>query len=350
MGKQTNQYTKVRTSGNVQDDDLLDFDSTEDSGSTFESAKITVLNFVNYLKTKIDTLYTADGSIDKDREITAGSHFTRWTGGDIINRMNDLVNDYGFKIQDSSSVEKASLEFDQSTSSAKLELSDAGGVYLYANDGFLGINTTDNTDIFGIVDMTVNGAFQVKERITFLNSGLMTTGGGYAKYITRGAGVPAQFGTFNSSDEVAVVRGATAVITSTPTGTAFNSGLGVAATEDFQFYGTETLSKNQHIARATSGGSTITEAQQDLISRYWDGAVSQDKVASVYHNITAAPAGTSQLETSIGGVELMRLDEDSTAGNTRFMIYDVDNGTLERVSVGAADSGGVGYKVLRIPN
>lgn len=178
----------------------------------------------------------------------------------------------------------------------------------------------------------------------------MTTGGGYAKYITRGTGVPAQFGTFNSSDEVAVVRGATAVMTSTPTGTAFNSGLGVAATEDYQFFGVDTLSKKQHIARVTSGGSQITEAQQDLISRYWDGAVSQDKVASVYHNITAAPAGTSQLETSIGGVELMRLDEDSTAGNTRFMIYDVDNGTLERVSVGAADSGGAGFKVLRIAN
>lgn len=45
-----------------------------------------------------------------------------------------------------------------------------------------------------------------------------------------------------------------------------------------------------------------------------------------------------------------RFDASVTAGETRFMIYDVDNGTLERVSVGAADSGGAGYKVLRIPN
>jgi hypothetical protein len=43
-------------------------------------------------------------------------------------------------------------------------------------------------------------------------------------------------------------------------------------------------------------------------------------------------------------------DNNGTAGNTRFVIYDVDNGTLERVSVGVADSGGVGFKVLRIPN
>lgn len=45
-----------------------------------------------------------------------------------------------------------------------------------------------------------------------------------------------------------------------------------------------------------------------------------------------------------------RVDGDTTAGNTRLLIYDVDNATIERVSVGAADSGGVGYKVLRIPN
>lgn len=40
----------------------------------------------------------------------------------------------------------------------------------------------------------------------------------------------------------------------------------------------------------------------------------------------------------------------STAGDTRLLVYDVDNGTLERVTVGAPDSGGAGFKVLRIPN
>lgn len=47
---------------------------------------------------------------------------------------------------------------------------------------------------------------------------------------------------------------------------------------------------------------------------------------------------------------VIQLDDDATAGNTRLLLYDVDNGTLERVSVGVADSGGAGYKVLRIPN
>jgi len=49
-------------------------------------------------------------------------------------------------------------------------------------------------------------------------------------------------------------------------------------------------------------------------------------------------------------IETFRIDNTTASGNTRFMIYDNDNGTLERVTVGAPDSGGVGFKVLRIPN
>ena len=45
-----------------------------------------------------------------------------------------------------------------------------------------------------------------------------------------------------------------------------------------------------------------------------------------------------------------QFDNNSTAGNTRMLLYDVDTGSLVRVSVGADDSGGSGYKVLRIPN
>lgn len=48
--------------------------------------------------------------------------------------------------------------------------------------------------------------------------------------------------------------------------------------------------------------------------------------------------------------ESLQVDDDATATNTRLLIYDVDNGQMERVSVGASDSGGSGFKVLRIPN
>jgi len=66
-------------------------------------------------------------------------------------------------------------------------------------------------------------------------------------------------------------------------------------------------------------------------------------------------SGANQLRLQATNVYIrdtgtMLVDGDNTARNTRLCIYDVDNGTLERVSVGIADSGGAGYKVLRIPN
>ena len=61
-------------------------------------------------------------------------------------------------------------------------------------------------------------------------------------------------------------------------------------------------------------------------------------------------ADADQLSLIAGGAEGVRVDTDSTAGNTRLLVYDVDSGALVRVSVGAPDSGGTGYKVLRVPN
>lgn len=69
---------------------------------------------------------------------------------------------------------------------------------------------------------------------------------------------------------------------------------------------------------------------------------------------TAKGSSLSFLCQAIGttgnGSEMARIDASTTAGHTRFMIYDVDNATLERVTVGVADSGGAGFKLLRIPN
>lgn len=58
----------------------------------------------------------------------------------------------------------------------------------------------------------------------------------------------------------------------------------------------------------------------------------------------------ADLSLQLSGSTALKIDESITATHTRLLIYDVDNGTLERVTVGAADSGGSGFKVLRIPN
>ena len=60
---------------------------------------------------------------------------------------------------------------------------------------------------------------------------------------------------------------------------------------------------------------------------------------------------TNVLTYRPNGVNKFRIDDDTvTAGDTALLLWDVDNGVMERVTVGAADSGGSGYKVLRILN
>lgn len=77
-------------------------------------------------------------------------------------------------------------------------------------------------------------------------------------------------------------------------------------------------------------------------------------IEAVANDVTAGSEDFElRLKVMIAGAaasEVARFDGSTTATHTRFMIYDVDNGTLERVTVGAADSGGAGFKVLRIPN
>ncbi len=53
---------------------------------------------------------------------------------------------------------------------------------------------------------------------------------------------------------------------------------------------------------------------------------------------------------TFGENDKVRVDGTTTAGQTALLLWDVDNGTLERVTVGVADSGGLGWKLLRIAN
>jgi hypothetical protein len=65
---------------------------------------------------------------------------------------------------------------------------------------------------------------------------------------------------------------------------------------------------------------------------------------------TAGRFSVSVARNAASGQEKLRLDDTTTARDTALMLWDVDNGTLERVTVGIADSGGAGFKLLRIPN
>ena len=60
--------------------------------------------------------------------------------------------------------------------------------------------------------------------------------------------------------------------------------------------------------------------------------------------------GSQYVGITTNGSDSFRIDSSTTPGNTRMLLWDCDKGTTVRVSIGAADSGGSGYKLLRVPN
>jgi hypothetical protein len=72
----------------------------------------------------------------------------------------------------------------------------------------------------------------------------------------------------------------------------------------------------------------------------------------------ATPAVVALASTSAGSSgttlqtlrDCLQVDGNTTAAETPLLLLDIDKGTLQRVSIGAADSGGTGFKVLRVPN
>jgi len=56
------------------------------------------------------------------------------------------------------------------------------------------------------------------------------------------------------------------------------------------------------------------------------------------------------MDLAAGGGISGQFDASAVANNTRFLVYDVTAAALRRVTIGANDSGGAGFRVLRIPN
>lgn len=99
---------------------------------------------------------------------------------------------------------------------------------------------------------------------------------------------------------------------------------------------TDTVSLTAALKTSTTN---LTEAAR--LSAIWTTATHASRTAKWQLQLVGNAAALATVA---------EFDMSTTAGDTRFLIYDVDNGTLERVTVGAADSGGTGFKVLRIPN
>lgn len=96
---------------------------------------------------------------------------------------------------------------------------------------------------------------------------------------------------------------------------------------------------------ATGGsGTDIAGADAKIAGGQGTGTGASGKVV-----IQTAPTGTTG--TSLNAlVDAAQFDASKTSGDTRFLLYDVTAGTMKRVTLGAADSGGTGFKVLRVAN
>ena len=133
MGKQTNQYTKTRTAATTQSDDLLDIDSTEDTGTTFESAKMKVSELLAYINANVNNLYRIDGSLTGSRNVTLDNHTLSFVQGKI--RFKSTGGDIPFSLDNSSGVERVKLEYFTTQDSGSLTLSNAAGNFFNSVDG-----------------------------------------------------------------------------------------------------------------------------------------------------------------------------------------------------------------------
>jgi len=107
------------------------------------------------------------------------------------------------------------------------------------------------------------------------------------------------------------------------------------------------------------GGAGLGNNISVLNNAYWTGTawkyVIGSEEASRYTQLNGEhifyDVGTGSAGGTITWATRLTIDDGSaTSGNTSLNVYDVDNDTLERVTVGGADSGGSGYKLLRILN
>lgn len=115
---------------------------------------------------------------------------------------------------------------------------------------------------------------------------------------------------------------------------------------------------------ASSGGTAVNSVTSDSVDGTFVFWVDEsDHVLNQRFRVTISLARfTTQIVDDIpifpfpdqltdsAGASKLQVDTTSTAADTAMLLWDVNTGAKVRVSVGANDSGGGGFKVLRIPN
>jgi len=118
----------------------------------------------------------------------------------------------------------------------------------------------------------------------------------------------------------------------------------VNATTEFRLGNTFSRVAQSDGAGGFGGGYNVKMNSTSVVSDQGGGSAGFYVRETGYSIYTGSPAANAALN------EVFRADDSSTANDMRLMLWDVTAGTLVRVSRGASDSGGAGFRVLRIPN
>lgn len=83
----------------------------------------------------------------------------------------------------------------------------------------------------------------------------------------------------------------------------------------------------------------------------WRNNANTADIAVLYTNTNVTHlAGEGRVSFDVNGATYGWLDVPANPGETSFVLYDFNTSAIRRVYVGAADSGGTGYRMLRVLN
>ena len=149
MSKQINQYTKSRNRTDLTNSDLLDVDSSDDNGTTYESAKLPI----GELKQNIAdgfTFYRTDGLFpisNNNRTVDFNTGKLKFQGGGDVELRGTGLSNYGFSVQNLTNVERARLGTDDALDTGEISLSNSAGEYFSASNGFVGVGGGLQTNV-----------------------------------------------------------------------------------------------------------------------------------------------------------------------------------------------------------
>lgn len=117
-------------------------------------------------------------------------------------------------------------------------------------------------------------------------------------------------------------------------------------TNRIMYLGTNLLASPLAYTLAGTGGSGTNIAGGKLTVAAGRSTGNATPAVVALASTTAGSSGTTPQTLR----DCLQVDGNATAAETPLLLLDIDKGTLQRVSIGASDSGGTGFKVLRVPN